>query len=171
MITTPTRSKRLDGWQIVGLVVCGTLLLAGAAVLAVGLGGVIHQQRWEDAAVATQGVVVGNESRPSSDGTSDLFHAQIEFTTGAGERVEFTDGVGFSSTLARDTGDLVDLRYESDDPRGTVRIWSFWRAYLVWTVLAGVGLLSVLAAIVAAILIVAIPRIVRHRRAAASRIT
>jgi hypothetical protein len=156
--------RRLATWQIIVLCVLAPILLGGAALLAVGLGGIVHYKSWEGDSVAVTGTVVANKMGTSSEGNT-LYYALVEYPAPDGKTEQLTDSIG--QFPGHDVGDKLTIRYKTDDPQGTARIWSFVRVYLVWTILAIVGGVPAVIAIVAAVLILVIPR---RRRPASPRI-
>jgi hypothetical protein len=158
--------RGLATWQVIVLGLSGLVFVGGLVLLVVGVGGIVHQNGWKNDSVEVQGTVVANEAQQGtdSDGHSQTYqHAIIECPTPDGGTARLRDSVGQSP--GHHVGDKMTIRYKTADPQGTARIWTFWRVYLLWTILAAVGAVPVVIAVVAVVLVLAIPAAL-HKRAA-----
>ena len=88
--------------------------------------------------ITTDGIVTGNTYR-ATIGEGASYFPQVDFKTGEGEEVHFTDGVG-SAPPDYQAGDKVNVIYDPDKPKDArIRTWK--RMWLVPTIFLVIGLL------------------------------
>ena len=107
----------------------GVLFLIVGAVIGIGT------RRFLNAAVDTQGKVVGFVKQASNEGGSST-HAQVEFATAAGETVTFTEKSQTFGGLA--VGSAVPVKYDPAAPK-KARIATSGRLWVTVIVLVGLG--------------------------------
>ena len=117
------------------------LMLFGAGLLIGGALWLRSSEAFIETALAADGVVLRNEESDSSDDTPS-YHAVVEFTDRAGNRIAYTDSVG-SSPPMYSTGDKVRVFYAPDKSSNAMIDRGFWNWLVPLAVaLAGAGLLA-----------------------------
>jgi hypothetical protein len=124
------------------LVAVGILFLVVAVVTGMGI------RRFLSSAVATDGKVVGfvKQSSGSEGGTST--HAQVQYSTAAGETVTFTEKSQTFGSLSVDAA--VPVKYDPGAPK-KARIATTGRLWATTIVLAGLGVALLIVGVVLAV--------------------
>ena len=120
----------------------GVLFLIVGAVMGMGT------RRFLSSAVDTQGKVVGfvKQSSGSEGGTST--HAQVEYSTAAGETVTFTEKSQTFGALS--VGSAVPVKYDPAAPK-KARIATSGRLWVTVIVLVGLGVALLIVGVVLAV--------------------
>jgi hypothetical protein len=127
------------------MVLTGLILGAiGALFLIVGAVTAIRTRRFLSRSVAAQGTVVGFAKQTSNEGGSST-HAQVEFSTAAGESVTFTERSQTFGGLAK--GAAVPVTYDPARPRNA-RISTSGRLWVSTIITIGLGVALVVVGVI-----------------------
>lgn len=119
------------------------LLLFGAPFACLGLYEAAEVQGAINSGGQAQGTVVDNSYQTTQDGTtiSGAYYPVVEFSTGEGQTVRFTDGIG-SLPPDYEVGATVRVLYDPAEPQAA-RLWSWKRLWFAPTLFLAIGLLPV----------------------------